>query len=185
MEGKKEYQRNLQHLQAQLEMAQEQRKSLDLASVKKKLEDCEQMLQYCTQMRMKNKMKDYEVESKEWWEVVVEYFTKELEKILVQHRANERILRYKLEVYQKHFPEFICDNLISTKVLGQDEENEAAPVKQHKRKKCKLRNHKILKVEQLKRRRYNQRNHKTLKEGVRKKKSHRQFKNRKRWTFFQ
>ncbi len=78
---------------------------------------------------MKNKMKDYEVESKEWWEVVVEYFTKELEKILVQHRANERILRYKLEVYQKHFPEFICDNLISTKVLGQDEENEAAPVK--------------------------------------------------------
>ncbi len=82
MEGKKEYQRNLQHLQAQLEMAQEQRKSLDLASVKKKLEDCEQMLQYCTQMRMKNKMKDYEVDFKEWWEVAKEYFLKELEKNL-------------------------------------------------------------------------------------------------------
>jgi hypothetical protein len=33
-------------------------------------------------MRMKNKMKDYEAKSKEWWEVVEEYFTKELEKNL-------------------------------------------------------------------------------------------------------
>jgi hypothetical protein len=51
-------------------------------------------------MRTKNKM-DSEVESKEWWEVAKEYFTKELEKNLVQHKANERILRYKLEAYQK------------------------------------------------------------------------------------
>jgi hypothetical protein len=29
-------------------------------------------------MRMKNKMKDFEVEFEEWWEVAKEYFTKEL-----------------------------------------------------------------------------------------------------------
>jgi hypothetical protein len=34
-------------------------------------------------MKMKNKMKDSKVEFEEWWEVVKEYFTKELEKKLV------------------------------------------------------------------------------------------------------
>ncbi len=58
-------------------------------------------------MRTKNKMKDSEVESTEWWEVVDEYFTKELEKNLVQHRANEKFMKYKLETYQKNFPNFI------------------------------------------------------------------------------
>jgi uncharacterized protein YjbK len=43
-------------------------------------------------------MKDYEVEFEEWWEVVEEYFTKELEKNLVQHRADEKIMRYKFRV---------------------------------------------------------------------------------------
>jgi hypothetical protein len=33
-------------------------------------------------MRTKNKMKNSNVESKEWWEVIEEYFTKELEKNL-------------------------------------------------------------------------------------------------------
>jgi hypothetical protein len=33
-------------------------------------------------MRTKNKMKDFKVKSKEWWEVVKEYFTKEMEKNL-------------------------------------------------------------------------------------------------------
>ncbi len=61
------------------------------------------MLQYYTLMKTKNKMKDSEVESNEWWEVVEEYFTKELEKNLAQHKANERILRYKLEAYPKKF----------------------------------------------------------------------------------
>ncbi len=37
----KEYQRNLQHLQTQLEIAREHRKSMDPTSVKKKLEDYE------------------------------------------------------------------------------------------------------------------------------------------------
>ncbi len=37
----KEYQINLQHLQTQLEMAQEQKKSLNPVSVKKRLEDYE------------------------------------------------------------------------------------------------------------------------------------------------
>jgi hypothetical protein len=31
-------------------------------------------------MKTKNKMNDSEVEFKEWWEVIKEYFTKELEK---------------------------------------------------------------------------------------------------------
>jgi protein required for attachment to host cells len=43
-------------------------------------------------------MKDYEVEHEEWWEVVKEYFTKELEKNLAQHKVDEKIMRYKLEV---------------------------------------------------------------------------------------
>jgi hypothetical protein len=38
---------------------------------------------------MNNKMRDFQVEYEEWWEVVKEYFTKELEKNLAQHKANE------------------------------------------------------------------------------------------------
>jgi hypothetical protein len=64
-----------------LERAHEQRKSLDPGGIKKKLKDYEQMLYY-TLMRMENKRKDSKVESKEWWEVVKECFTKELEKNL-------------------------------------------------------------------------------------------------------
>jgi hypothetical protein len=68
-------------------------------------------------MRTKNKMKDSETKSEEWWE-----FVKELKKNLTQHKDNERILRYKLEVYQKNFQDFICGSPTSTKVSGQDEE---------------------------------------------------------------
>ncbi len=32
-------------------------------------------------------MKDFEAKFEEWWEVVEEYFTKELEKNLTHHRA--------------------------------------------------------------------------------------------------
>ncbi len=62
-------------------------------------------------------MKDSETKSEEWWE-----FVKELKKNLTQHKDNERILRYKLEVYQKNFQDFICGSPTSTKVSGQDEE---------------------------------------------------------------
>ncbi len=79
------------------------------------------------QMRMKNKMKDSKTKFEEWWEVVKEYFTKALENNMVQHRANERIMKYKLKVYQKKFPIFICGNPTNTKVLGQDEKTEARP----------------------------------------------------------
>jgi hypothetical protein len=41
-----------------------------------------------TLMKTKNKMKDSKAKSKEWWEVVEEYFT-ELEKNMAQHKANE------------------------------------------------------------------------------------------------
>jgi hypothetical protein len=108
-------------------MAQEQSKSLDPIGVKKILEDYELMLHYYTMMRTKNKMKDPEVEYEESWEVVEEYFTKELEKDLAQHKADERILRYKLETYQKNFPKFIYNSPTSIEVYGQDVENEVGP----------------------------------------------------------
>ncbi len=127
VEANKAYQRNLQQLQAQLEATNEQKKSLDLVGVKKWLEDYEQMLQYYTLMRIKNKMKDFDVEFWEWWEAQ-EYFAKELKKHLAQHKANERILRYKLEIYHKKFLEFICGSPTSIQTLGQDEEVEVGPI---------------------------------------------------------
>jgi hypothetical protein len=78
-------------------------------------------------MRTKNKMKDFEVEYEDWWEVAEEYFTKELENNLTQHRTNERIPRYKLEAYQKNFPDFICGSPTSTKVSGRDEKTKVGP----------------------------------------------------------
>jgi hypothetical protein len=49
-------------------------------------------------------------------------FYKGVGKNLAQHRADERILKYKLEAYQKIFLDSICGNPTSTEVLGQDEE---------------------------------------------------------------
>ncbi len=56
-----------------------------------------------------------------------EYFTKEMKKNLAQHRADENIFMYKLEAYQKNFPNFIYGNPISKEVLGHDEGIEAGP----------------------------------------------------------
>jgi hypothetical protein len=53
-----------------------------------------------------------------------------------------------------------------------------------KRRKYGLRNHTTLEVEQLRRRRYILRYHMTLEEGVRKKKNQREFRNRKRWGYY-
>jgi hypothetical protein len=50
-------------------------------------------------MRTKNEMKDFEVEFEEWWEVAEEYFAKELEKNPAYYRVEERIPKYKLEIY--------------------------------------------------------------------------------------
>jgi hypothetical protein len=50
-----------------------------------------------------------------------------LEKNLDQHRVHERILRYKLEAYQKNFPNFIYRSSISIDLSGQDEDTEAGP----------------------------------------------------------
>ncbi len=58
MEDKKKYQKNLQDLQAQQEIAYEYKKSMDPTGVKKRIDDYEQMLQYYTLMRTNNKMKD-------------------------------------------------------------------------------------------------------------------------------
>jgi hypothetical protein len=70
-------------------------------------------------MRTKIKMKDFKAKSKEWWEVVEEYFTKELQKNLAQHKVDKRIMRYKLEAYQKKNLYFICGNPTSIEVSSQ------------------------------------------------------------------
>jgi hypothetical protein len=50
-------------------------------------------------MRIKSKMKDFDAKSEKWWEVAKEFFFKELEKNLAQHRVDERTYKCKLEVY--------------------------------------------------------------------------------------
>ncbi len=70
-------------------------------------------------------MKDSKTKFEEQWEVAKEYFTKELEKILASHRVDEKIMKQKLETYQKNFPNFIYGSPTSTKALGQDEETKA------------------------------------------------------------
>jgi hypothetical protein len=67
-------------------------------------------------MKTKNKMKDSKAKFEEWWEVAKEYFIKESDNNVAQHRANERFLRYKLEVYQKNFLDFICGSPTSIEV---------------------------------------------------------------------
>ncbi len=74
-------------------MVQEQRKNLDLIGVKKRLENYEQMLQYYTLMKTINKMKDSEAKSKEWWEVVEEYFSKEFSKFYIWQSNKYRGIR--------------------------------------------------------------------------------------------
>jgi hypothetical protein len=48
-----------------------------------------------------------------------------LEKNVAQHRTYKKTYKYKLEVYRKNFPNFVCGSLISIETLGKDEENEA------------------------------------------------------------
>jgi hypothetical protein len=50
-----------------------------------------------------------------------------LEKNLTHHKANEKNLRYKLEIYQKKIPKFVCGNPTNTETLGQDEEAKVRP----------------------------------------------------------
>jgi hypothetical protein len=78
-------------------------------------------------MKTKNKMKDFEAKSEEWLEVAKEYFTKELEKKLTQNKANERIMKYNLKVYQKNFLDFIYGSPTSIEVLGKDEKTKTRP----------------------------------------------------------
>jgi hypothetical protein len=99
------------------------------------------MLQYYTLMKTKNKMKDFDAKFKEWWEVTDKYFFKELEKNLNQHRTNEKMYKYKLEVHQRTFPYFVCGSPTSIEALGQDEENEVGPNGRLKRRRCKLKNY--------------------------------------------
>ncbi len=85
-------------------------------------------------------MKDFDVESK-WWEAIDKYFSKELERNINQHRANERTYEYKLEAYQRTFPYFVCGDPTSIKALDQDEDNEARPSGTVQEKRCKLKNY--------------------------------------------
>ncbi len=116
--------------------------------------------------------------------MVGEYFRMELEKNLAQHGVDERILRYKLRVQQRDFPNFIYGNPTSIKVSSQDEENETGLSGTTQKRKCKLRNHKTSEVEQLNKI-YRQKNHMTLEEGVMNRKNHKKIKNKNRWRLFQ
>jgi len=49
---------------------------------------------------------------------------KDSENNLAQHKVDEKIMKYKLETYQKNFPNFIYDSPTSTKVSSQDGETE-------------------------------------------------------------
>ncbi len=72
-------------------------------------------------------MKYFEAKFEEQWEVVEDYFIKQLKKNMAQYRANERILRYKLEAYQMNFPDYICGNPTSTKVSRHNEDTKIGP----------------------------------------------------------
>jgi hypothetical protein len=50
-----------------------------------------------------------------------------LEKNMGQHKVNEKTYMYKLEVYHKNFPDFLCGNPASIETSGQYEENEIGP----------------------------------------------------------
>ncbi len=117
-------------------------------------------------------MKDPEVESEESWEVAEEYFTKELEKDLAQHKADERILRYKLETYQKNFPKFIYNSPTSIKVSGQDVENEVGHNEATQEEEVQTREPQDLKSGAIHEEEVQLEKPKTLKEGVKKKKNH-------------
>ncbi len=67
-------------------------------------------------------MKDFDAKSKEWWEVTEECFFKELEKNMAQHRTDEKMYIYKVEVFQRTFIDFVCESPTNTKASGQDEE---------------------------------------------------------------
>ncbi len=142
-------------------MAHEQRKTLNLTSVKKRLEDYEQMLQYYIIMRTNNKIKDFEVKLEEWWEVANEYFTKEMEKNRAQHRADENIFMYKLEAYQKNFPDFIYGNPTSKEVLGHDEGIEAGPNGIAQEEEVKTEEPQDLKSGTLRKKKWKLKNHRT------------------------
>ncbi len=86
-------------------------------------------------------MKDFDAMYKEWGEVAEEYFSKELEKNMAQHRADDKKYKYKLNIYQKTFLDFVCGSPTSIETSCQNEENEARPNGQLKRRRCKLRNH--------------------------------------------
>jgi len=78
-------------------------------------------------MKTKNKMKNSEAKYEEWWEVAKEYFIKELDNSLAHHRADEKIMKYKLEAYEKNFLNFIYGNPTNIELSSQDEEIEAGP----------------------------------------------------------
>jgi len=136
-------------------------------------------------MRMKNKMKDFEVKFEEWWEVVEEYFTKEMEKNLAQHKTDENILKYKLEAYQQNFPDFIYGNPTNIEASGHNERKEAGPNGIAQEKEVKTKEPQDLKSGTTQEEEVQPKKPYDLKEGVRKKQHHQEFKNKKRWRLFQ
>ncbi len=46
---------------------------------------------------------------------------------MAQHKTDEKIMRYKLEAYQKKIPDFMSGNLTSIEILGRDEDIKLGP----------------------------------------------------------
>ncbi len=132
---------------------------------------------------MKNKMKDYEAKYEECQKIAKEYFTKELEKNLVQHKTNERIMRYKLEAYEKKNSNIICGNPTSIEVLCQDEETKAGPNGTSQEKEVQTEESQDLRSGTTQKEVHPKIPHDLKGKGY-EEKNQREFRNRKRWRLF-
>ncbi len=99
----------MQQLHAQLETTNEHKNILDPIGVKKRLEDYEQMLQYYIMTKTEKKTKEYDIESKKWWEVGKEYFGKDWRRIWfnieLMRKTSSANWRYILKHFQSLFVE--------------------------------------------------------------------------------
>ncbi len=81
------------------------------------------MLWYYTLTRTKNKMKIFDAELMNGGRLQKNILPRSWKR-MAQHRVDKRNLRYKLEIYQNFFLDFVYGNPISRKTLSQDEEVE-------------------------------------------------------------
>jgi len=94
-----------------------------------------------------------------------------LEKNVAQHRIDERIMSYKLEIYQNNFLDFVCGSPTSIEASDKDEEVEVGPIRIAQEEEVQLKNHRTSEEKQLSRRKYRQRNTRLQGRGPKRKKT--------------